>query len=149
MVCRFITHGLSTFTISDYTLTYKDGKYTETGKFLKDNAEVTKEEAASFFNSLSSRHIEGASLKSENKITYKFTVEEDGVEKYGSTLMFMSIDGDNMTMIYDITYGDDRVQNKMSGKYGAGVPTIDYIALNGNFFNAASLEKFKQKLLGE
>ncbi len=55
--------------------------------------------------------------------------------------MFRSIDGDNMTMIYDITYGEDRVQNKLSGKYDADVLTIDYIALNGKFFNAASIEK--------
>ena len=140
------TEGSSVYELSDYTLTYKDGEYTETGKFLKDGKEVTREDTESFLKSLSSRYnIEGASVKYESKITYKFTVEEDGVKKDGSTLMFMSIDGDNMTMICDITYGDDRVQNKMSGKYDAGVPTIDYIALNGKFFNAESREKLLNK----
>lgn len=141
------TEGSSVYELSDYTLTYKDGKYTETGKFLKDGKEVTGEDTESFLKNLSSRYnIEGASVKYESKITYKFTVEEDSVKKDGSTLMVMSIDGDNKTMIYDITYGDDRVQNKMSGKYGAGVPTIDYIALNGKFFNAESREKLLNKM---
>ncbi len=141
-----LTIDSSAYEISNYTLTYADGTYTESGKFLKDNVEVTKEEAASFFNSLSFRYktIEGASVKYERKMTDKFTFLKDGVKKDGSSLMFMSTDGDSEIEIFDITYGEDRVQNKVSVKNnGSGdvSVTVDYLALNGKFFNAASIKK--------
>lgn len=118
----------------------------ESGSMMKDGTEMSASDAYAFIVSLDEENIATKDQFKEAKmlLIYKMDLLDSDKNKVGTGTMCIETtvtkDSTYYVYVYDYTADSVRVQLKMSGKPGSK-PTIEYVALNGEFFNVESINR--------
>ena len=144
-----ITVGSDSYVVDNLVLVYRGGvtKYAiEKGSVTKNAETMSAEEAYNFLRS-AWRFNEDSKCKAYTAVGNKQTefqiFDEDGKLIGNGTEIEKdtSINGEKKrVLVYDFTINDSRIQCKMSYSEKEG-QSIDYVALDGVFFDKASCEK--------
>lgn len=127
-----------------YKISSSDPEATiESGSMLKDGTEMSASDVYAFINE---KNLSTKDQFKEAKmlLTYKMDLLDSDNNKVGTGIMCTEItvtkDSEYTVIIYDFTANSARVQVKISGKADSK-PTIEYVALNGKFFNEESINR--------
>lgn len=123
----------------------------ESGKMFKDGTEITAEEVLSAVELFSEMDADDYPQLKEVKamVTHKGDLFDSGKNKVGTgtcTLeTTLTADGEFAVLkIYDYVVNDVRIQAKKRILSSSSELVIDYIAINGKFFDKESITRFMQ-----
>lgn len=122
----------------------------ESGKMFKDGTEMTAEEVSSAVELFSEMNTDDYPQLIEVKLmtTRKGDLLDSDKTKVGTGTLSgeftLTADGISTVFIYDYVVNDVRIQAKIRGLSSSSEPVIDYIAVNGKFFDKESITKLLQ-----
>ncbi len=135
-----------------YKISSSDPETTiESGSMLKDGTEMSASDVYAFINNLDEEDLSTKDQFKEAKLllTYKMDLVNSDNKKVGTGTMCLETtvtkDSKYAVAVFDCTADSVRVQVKISAKADAE-PTIEYVALNGKFFNEGSINRMKDAL---